>query len=330
MSTRVMKAMQMHTFGGPEVLTYEEVPRSVAGPGEVLLRVYAAGVNPSDWKTRTGFADLPESRRPPRPSLPFILGHDVSGVVEAVGPEVTTFRQGDVVYGLTRIAEALLGGTGAYAGAYAEYTTTLATNLAPKPMTIDHLHAAAVPTAALTAWQALFEHGKLEAGQSVLINGAAGGVGHLAVQLAKARGARVIGVASGRHEAFLREVGVDQFIDYTTTPLEQTGCVVDLVLDAVGAQDGDRLLDVLKPGGRLVPIFLGHYSAERAAEASVTISLCLVHADAAQLVEIGRLIDTGRVHVAIEMVVPLWEARKAHERGEGQHLRGKIVLRVME
>lgn len=330
MSTATMKAIQIHTYGGPEVLTYEEVPRPTAGPGEVLLRVAAAGVNPSDWKTRTGFADFPESRRPPRPSLPLVLGHDVSGIVEAVGPDVTTFQQGDAVYGQTRLGEALAGGNGAFVGAYAEYTTTLASNLAPKPATIDHLHAAAVPTAALTAWQALFEYGKLEAGQSVLINGAAGGVGHLAVQLAKARGARVIGVASGRHETFLRDVGVDHFIDYTTTPLKQAGRVADLVLDAVGTREGDRLLDVLKRGGRLVPIFLGQYSAERAAEASVTISLCRMHADAAQLIEIGRLIDSGRMHVALDMVVPLWEARQAHEHGESQHLRGKIVLRVME
>jgi NADPH:quinone reductase-like Zn-dependent oxidoreductase len=170
----------------------------------------------------------------------------------------------------------------------------------------------------------------LEAGQSVLINGAAGGVGHLAVQLAKARGAQVIGVASGRHEAFLREIGVDHFIDYTTTLLEQAAHEVDLVLDTVGAREGDRLLNVLKQGGRLVPIFLGHYSAERAAEVSVTISLCRMRADAAQLIEIGRLIDAGRVRVALDMVMPLWEARQAHERGESQHLRGKIVLRVME
>ena len=234
------------------------------------------------------------------------------------------------MYGQTRLGEALAGGTGASMGAYAEYTTTFATNLAPKPTTIDHLHAAAVPTAALTAWQALFEYGKLEAGQSVLINGAAGGVGHLAVQLAKARGAQVIGVASGRHETFLREIGVDHFIDYTTMPLEQAAHEVDLVLDAVGAREGDRLLNVLKQGGRLVPIFLGHYTAERAAEASITISLCLMHPDAAQLIEIGRLIDSGRMRVALEMVVPLWEARQAHEHGESQHLRGKIVLRVME
>ncbi|GHO71216.1 hypothetical protein KSC_101080 [Ktedonobacter sp. SOSP1-52] len=188
MSTATMKVIQIHTYGGPEVLTYEEVSRPTAGPGEVLLRVAAAGVNPSDWKTRSGFADFPESRRPPRPSLPLILGHDASGIVEAVGPDVTTFQQGDAVYGQTRLGEALAGGTGTYVGAYAEYTTTRASNLAPKPATIDHLQAAAVPTAALTAWQALFEYGMLEAEQSVLINGAAGGVGHLAVQLAKARG----------------------------------------------------------------------------------------------------------------------------------------------
>jgi len=328
MSNATMKAIQVHIYGGPEVLTYEEVPRPIAGPGEVLLRVAAAGVNPSDWKTRSGFADFPENRRPPRPSLPLILGHDISGVVEAVGPDVTTFQPGDAVYGQTRLGEALAGGAGASIGAYAEYTTTFATNLAPKPATIDHLHAAAVPTAALTAWQALFEYGKLEAGQSVLINGAAGGVGHLAVQLAKARGARVIAVASGRRETFLREIGADHFIDYTTTSLEQAANEVDLVLDAVGAKEGDHLLNVLKQGGRLVPIFLGHYPAERAAEASITISLCLMHPDAAQLSEIGKLIDAGHVHVALEKVVPLWEARQAHEHGERGHLRGKIVLRV--
>lgn len=329
MSTATMKAIQIHTYGGPEVLIYEEVLRPTAGPGEVLLRVVAAGVNPSDWKTRTGFADFPESRRPPRPSLPLILGHDISGMVEAVGPDVTTFQPGDVVYGQTRLGEALAGRGGTYVGAYAEYTTTLATNLAPKPVTIDHLHAAAIPTAALTAWQALFDYGKLEAGQSVLINGAGGGVGHLAVQLAKARGARVIGVASGRHETFLREVGVDQFIDYTTTPLEQAVHKVDLVIDTVGAKDGDRLLSVIKQGGKLVPIFLGQYSVARAAEASVTISLCLMHANAAQLVEIGKLIDAGHVRVAVDLVVPLQEVRKAHERGERQHQHGKIVLRVI-
>jgi NADPH:quinone reductase-like Zn-dependent oxidoreductase len=249
---------------------------------------------------------------------------------EAVGPGVTTFQPGDAVYGQTRLGEALAGGSGTYIGSYAEYTTTFATNLAPKPATIDHIHAAAIPTAALTAWQALFEYGMLEAGQSVLINGAAGGVGHLAVQLARAKGARVIAVASGHHEAFLREIGVDHFIDYTTTPLEQAAHKVDLVLDTAGVRDGDRLLDVLKRGGRLVPIFRGQYSAERAASASVTISLCLMHPDAVQLSEIGRLIDSGRVHAALEMVVPLWEARQAHEHGESQHRHGKIVLRVME
>src|SRR5258708_16011343 len=144
MSTKSMKAIQSHTYGGLEVLTYEDAPRPTAGPGEVLLRVYAAGVNPSDWKTRSGFADFPESRRPPRPSLPLILGHDVSGIVEAVGPEVTTFQPGDAVYGQTRLGEALVGGGGTYIGAYAEYTTTRAANLALKPATVDHPHAAAV------------------------------------------------------------------------------------------------------------------------------------------------------------------------------------------
>ncbi|GHO70400.1 NADPH:quinone reductase [Ktedonobacter sp. SOSP1-52] len=301
---------------------YEEVPRSRVAPGEVLIRIAAVGVNPSDWRTRTGHADIPEDLRPPRHALPLILGHDVSGIIEAVGPEVTAFHEGNAVYGMIHFP----GG----GGAYAEYVAIDAKDLAPKPVTIDHLQAAAVPTVALTAWQALFVHANLEAGQTILVNGVAGGVGHFAVQLAKAKGARVIGVASGRNAAFLRELGVDHFIDYTATPVEKAAHDVDLVVDTVGGEQGDRLLDVLGRGGKLIAVFLGQYSAEHAAKAGVIAQLFQVRPNAAHLIEIGGLIDAGRVRVAVEAVLPLAQASKAHELSENHHVRGKIVLRVAE
>lgn len=320
MSSETMKAIRVHTFGGPQVLTYEDVPRPTAGAGEVLVRVYAAGVNPGDWKARAG-KTLRE-----RLLLPHIPGWDISGVVEAVGPDVSEFREGEAVYGLIRFPSPP-------AGAYAQYVTTPAAHLALKPLTIDHIQAAGVPMAALTAWQALFEHAHMEAGQTVLITGAAGGVGHFAVQLAKAKGARVIGVASGRHKAFLRELGVDQFIDYTTTPVEQAVHDVDLALDLIGGANVDCLLPALKRGGTLVPIASSQYSTERFAEAGVTIlttvgRITQVRSNGAHLAEIGELIDAGRVRPVIDTVVPLSEAHKAHDRGEAGHVRGKIVLDV--
>jgi NADPH:quinone reductase-like Zn-dependent oxidoreductase len=323
-SSETMKAIQVHTFGGPDVLTYDDVSRPVVGLGEVLIRVHAAGVNPGDWKMRSGLQNAPEEMRAAYlPPLPYIPGWDVSGVVEEVGPEVGAFREGDAVYGLLRFPSQT-------ARAYAEYVVAPATDLARKPARIDHVAAAAMPMVALTAWQALFEHAGMEAGQTVLVNGAAGGVGHFAVQLAKARGARVIGVASGRHEAFLRELGVDHSIDYTATAVEKAARDVDLVIDMIGGGNQDRLLDVLKRGGKLIRIVGGDYSAEHAAEAGVTVKGMQVRSNGVQLGEIGELVDAGRVRVAIDTVVPLAEAYRAHERAEEQHIRGKIVLRVVE
>jgi NADPH:quinone reductase-like Zn-dependent oxidoreductase len=316
-----MKAIQIHSFGGPEVLMYQDVPRPTAGTGEVLIRVQAAGVNPAEWKAASGKAKL--IREMP---LPLTLGWDVSGIVEEVGPDVTAFQQGDAVYGLLRFPSPS-------AGTYAEYVTAPVADLALKPTSIDHIHAAAVPMAALTAWQGLFEHGKLEAGQTALITGAAGGVGHFAVQLAKSKGAQVIGVASGRHAAFLREMGVDQFIDYTSTSIEDVAHDVDLLLDTVGGRDGDHLLSVLKRGGTLIPVLSRSYSAGRVEEAGITIRTTLANimqlrSNGAQLVEIGELIDAGQVRVAIDAVVPLAEAARAHERSAAGHVQGKIVLAV--
>ena len=251
----------------------------------------------------------------------------MSGIVEAVGPDVTAFHEGDAVYGLIRVPSG-----GSPAGTYAEYVTAPTAHLALKPASIDHLQAAAVPMAALTVWQGIVEHTNLEAGQTVLVNGAAGGTGHFAVQLAKSRGARVIGVASGRHEAFLRELGVDAFIDYTITLPEQVAHDVDLVIDTVGTMGENPLLLTLKRGGTLLWIGLrpmGNSIIETEyTEAGVTVEKIQVRSNGAHLAAIGELIDAGQLRVTIDTVVPLAEARKAHERGERGHLRGIIVLRV--
>jgi len=309
-----MKAVRIHTYGGPEVLVYEDVARPRAAAGEVLLRVYAAGVNPADWKTRSG---------PARPGamLPMILGWDVSGTVEALAPDVTEFHEGDAVYGMIRFPQS--GAT------YAEYVAAPVAHLAHKPATIDHIHAAAVPLAGLTAWQALFEKAHLTAGQTVLILGAAGGVGHLAVQLAKSQGAYVFGTASTRNIEFLHRIGVDQAIDYTTTPLETAVHNVDVVFDTVGGETREHSLRVIKPGGMLVSILLGRSSLEQAV-AGVNVQGMLVQPNAVQLAQIAQLIDAGKVHITVDTVLPLANARKAHELSETHRTRGKIVLRVAE
>jgi NADPH:quinone reductase-like Zn-dependent oxidoreductase len=337
MSTKMsqtMKAIQIPTFGGPKVLVYEDVPRPVAGPGEVLIRVFAAGLYPGDWYGRSGFVNLPEPVRRSLTdllhfSLPLIPGSQASGIVEAVGLGVTEFHEGEAVYGLLRFP-----GTGFPAGAYAEYMTAPVEHLALKPASIDHFQAAAVPMAALTVWQGMMEHTHLKAGQTVLVNGAAGGTGHIAVQLAKARGAQVIGVASGRHEAFLHALGVDEFVDYTTTSLEQMAHEVDVAIDTVGTMGENPLLATLKPGGTLLWIGLhplnNGVTGTEVTEAGVTIEKFQVRSNGAHLAAISELIDAGQLRVVVDTVVPLAEAWKAHERGEAGHLQGIIVLRVAE
>ncbi len=309
-----MKAVRIHTYGGPEVLVYEDVARPQAAAGEVLLRVHAAGVNPADWKTRRG---------PARPGavLPMILGWDVSGTVEALGPGVTEFQEGDAVYGMIRFPQA--GAT------YAEYVAAPVSQIAHKPASVDPVHAAALPLAGLTAWQALIEKAHISTGQKVLILGAAGGVGHLAVQLARSQGAYVLGTASTRNIEFLHRIGVDQAIDYTTTPLETAVHNVDVVFDTVGGETRERSLPVIKQGGMLVSIVLGRPSAEQAAS-GVNVQGMMVQPNAAQLAQLAQLIDAGKIHITVDTVLPLADARKAHELSESHRTRGKIVLRVAE
>ena len=330
-----MKAVRLHEFGGPEVLRCDEVAVPELKPGEVLVRVQAVGINPPDWYLRDGYRVLPPEWRPPVP-LPAIPGTDVSGVVEACAPDVPGFLVGEEVFGLLRFPS--FGDS----RAYAEYVAAPASDLALKPTGIDHVHAAGTPMAGLTAWQFLIELGHdhpnpLQAerhrptplsGLTVLINGAAGGVGHFAVQLAKWKGARVIAVASGKHEPFLRGLGADEFIDYTRNPPEEVAPEVDLVLDTLGGPTTGRFLRALKRGGALYPVFLGFSDPEEAARRGVTVSMTQVRSNGRQLAELGRLLQAGTVRVAIDSTFPLADAAQAHARAARGHIQGKIVLEV--
>ena len=308
-----MKAVRIHQYGGPEVLFLEEIQRPTPGPNELLIKVRAASVNPFDWKIREGhmqqFLPLP---------LPVTVGWDVSGTVEAIGSAVTQFKRGDEVYARLDLMKG---------GAYAEYTVANESEVALKPKSTDHIHAAGIPIAGKTAWQALFDTANLRAGQKVLIHAAAGGVGVFAVQFAKAKGARVIGTASGKNQAFLRELGVDEAIDYEKTRFENVVRDVDVVLDTIGGEVQARSWKVLKKGGILISV-VEPPNAEQAAKYGVRAAMFQMHPGAADLVEIARLVDAGRVKTVVDTVLPLAEARRAHELSAHGHARGKIVLRV--
>ncbi len=335
-----MKAVRLHAFGGPEALVYEDAPKPALKAGDVLVRVHAIGVNPPDWYLREGYKMLPPEWQP-KVSFPIIPGTDVSGTVEAVADDVQGFAVGQDVYAMVRFPVGLAGES----RAYAEYVAVPATELALKPDAIDHAHAAAAPMSLLTAWQFLIDLGHdapnplqpfrhvpvpLD-GKTVLVNGAAGGVGHLAVQLAKWRGARVIAVASGGNEAFLRDLGADAFIDYGTVKPEDMVADVDLVVDAVGGPTTGRFLSTLKRGGALFPIFpLGFDGRDEAERLGVTVSTTQVRSNGAQLAALAPLLNDGTVRVAIDSRFTLAEAAKAHERAAAGHIRGKIVLTVAQ
>lgn len=332
-----MNAIRLHEFGGPDVLRYETVPMPEPARGEVLVRVHAVGVNPPDWYLRDGYRHqrLPADLMPSIP-LPAIPGSDVSGVVVAVAPGVDGFAVGDDVFGMLRFPS--FGDS----AAYAEFVCAPVSDIALVPQGVDHVHAAGAPMSGLTAWQFLVEVGHDVAnplqpqphrpvpleGRTVLVNGAAGGVGHLVVQLAKWRGARVIAVASGGHEAFLRDLGADDVVDYTRVRPEDVVRDLDLVVDTLGGPTTGRFLPTLKRGGALFPVFPGFADHDEAAKRGVTVSMTQVRSDGAQLTEFGRLLADGTVRVAIDGTFPLAQARAAHERADEGHLRGKIVLTV--
>ena len=333
-----MKAVQIHQFGGPGVLVYEEVPQPELKRGEIIVRVHAIGINPPDWYLRDGYKDLPPEWQP-KVDFPVILGTDISGIVERVADDVKDFCVGDEVYSMVRFPTGMFGGS----RGYAEYVRVPASDVALKPKGIDHLHAAGAPMSVLTAWQFMIDLGHNEPnplqknthepvplkGRTVLVNGAAGGVGHFAVQVAKWKGARVIAVASGEHEGFLRDLGADDFIDYTKVRPEDVAHDVDLVVDAVGGPKTGRFLRTIKRGGALFPVFpLGFAGAEDAQKLGITVSATQVRSSGAQLEEVGRLLNDGTIRVAIDSTFPLTNTNKAHERAAKGHIRGKIVLIV--
>ncbi|MFJ6799084.1 NADP-dependent oxidoreductase [Streptomyces sp. NPDC091268] len=309
-----MRAIGQDSFGGPDVLRIVEVPRPVPGPAEVLVRVRAAGVNPTDWWHRAtgGLAG----------DAPIRLGWDLSGVVEATGPGVTLFQPGDEVFGMPRQP--------APAGTYAEYVASPARHLTAKPAGLSHVEAAALPLAALTAWQALVDTAEVRPGQRVLIHAAAGGVGHLAVQIAKERGAHVVGTARAANHDFVRGLGADEVIDYTRTDFTTAARAMDVVIDTIGGDYGPRSLRTLRPGGIVVSLASpaeAHLATEARAR-GVRSTFMITEADQEGMKQIASLAATGRLRVRVDTVLPLELAAKAHEIGESGHTAGKIVLTV--
>ncbi|MFD5426417.1 NADP-dependent oxidoreductase [Streptomyces sp. NPDC127084] len=317
--TTTMRAISPASWGGPEVLTAVTIERPVPGPTEILVRVHAAGVNPIDWKTRAtgGFGMHGE---------PPVLGYDVSGVVEAVGLGVTLFQPGDEVFGMPEFPR--------QAGGYAEFVTAPARHFAPKPASLSHIEAAALPLAGLTAWQALVETAGLAEGQRVLIHAASGGVGHLAVQIAAARGAYVIGTAREEKHALLKELGAHELIDYTRQDFAEAlgGGTVDVVIDAIGGDYGPRSLHVLRDGGTLVTLPSPDEVPAAVADdpRSSRSGFTLVEPDSTGMRAIAALAAEGRLRPLVESTFPLERAADAHRLGETGRTRGKIVLTVRE
>ncbi|MBS1501910.1 MAG: NADP-dependent oxidoreductase [Bacteroidetes bacterium] len=309
-----MKAVRIHQFGGPDVLELEEAPMPEPAADEVLVKVYATSVNPVDWKIREG------ARKEKFPvGLPLIPGWDVSGVVEKVGENVKRFKWGDEVYGRPDPSKN---------GAYAEYIVVKASQLGLKPKSIDHINAAAVPLAGLTAWQGLFDRGHLQKGQKVLIHAASGGVGSFAVQFAKWKGAYVIGTTSAANISFVKQLGADEVIDYKSENFEDRLSDIDLVFDTIGGETQKRSIQVLKNGGRLITTLKPEFQAE-AKEKHIYLEGYTAQSYPEQLEQIGGLIDEGRIQPVISMVMSLEEARKAQRISEEGHVRGKIVIKVV-
>ena len=307
-----MKAVCLERFGGPEALKVTKLERPEPGFGEVLIHVHAASVNPVDYKTRAG-------QYPPvtQDSLPRVLGRDISGTVESVGEGVTHFKPGDDVYALLDRDH----------GGYTQYVALSADLCAPKPAKLDYTAAAAVPLAAITAWQGLFDQGELMPGQRVLIHGGGGGVGHFAIQLAKSRGAEVITTVSAEDKEFVQSIGADQVIDYKAEKFEEKVKDVDLVFDLVDGETQERSWQVLKDGGTLIST-LSQPSSARAMEHHARVTSYMAQPNAEELQQIGKLIDEGKIRPHVEITFPLERAAEAQRRLESAHTRGKVVLQV--
>jgi NADPH:quinone reductase-like Zn-dependent oxidoreductase len=304
-----MKAIVINTYGNEDVLNYVDVERPEPKADEVLVKVHVAGVNQIDWKIRDGAGERMGLK------LPISLGSEIAGTIEKIGSDVSDFKEGDAVYGIIT------------SGSYAEYAIAKIGDMATKPQSLDFENAAAIPLGALTAWQAMFDLANLSSGQRLLITAASGGVGSLAVQIAKAQGAFVIGMASGRNEAFVRDLGADEFVDYTKQNFEEVIKDVDVVFDTVGGDTFERAFHTLKKGGFLVTA-VQFPSEEKAQEFGVKAARISCKPSAQQLAEINRLIDEGKLKIHIETVLPLTEVKKAHQLSQSGRTRGKIVLQV--
>jgi NADPH:quinone reductase-like Zn-dependent oxidoreductase len=309
-----MQAIRQESFGDPGVLRLVEVDRPEPIGTEVLVRVRAAGVNPVDWKTRAGNGLLR--------SLPLTVGWDVSGVVKSTGVGVTRFAPGDEVFGMPWFPRE--------AGAYAQYVTAPSRQFARKPARLRHVEAAGLGLAGLTAWQVLVDTAKIQPGQRVLVSAAAGGVGHLAVQIAKAHGAYVVGTAQAAKHDFLRGLGVDEVIDYTQVDPAQTTGDLDVVFDPVAGPNAGGWLPAIRPGGLLVAFGAGGHRTlpAAAAQRGVRVAAVLVEPDGHGLEALAGLVESGQLRVELQTTLPLAQAAKAHELGEQGRTRGKIVLTV--
>jgi NADPH:quinone reductase-like Zn-dependent oxidoreductase len=312
-----MRVITQLATGGPEVLEIGEAEIPQPLPTEIRVRVGAAGVNPVDWKTRAG-AGVAAVIGPP----PFTVGWDVAGTVDAVGTGVTRFAVGDAVFGMPWFPR--------QAGAYAEFVTAPARHFAHRPAGLSEAEAAGLPLAGLTAWQCLVDIAAVQAGQRVLVHAAAGGVGHLAVQIAKARGAYVIGTASGAKHNLLHDLGIDEAVDYRAERFEKAVDPVDLVLDLIGGDVATRSLDILHPEGRLicVPSTAAADALAAAAERGLRATSMLVEPDGGALEELAHLVDDRRLRVLVAETFPLERASHAHRAGEMGHTTGKLVLTI--
>ena len=310
-----MKAIALHQYGGPEVLKYEDVPRPEPKEDQILVRVIAAGVNPVDGMIRSGmFAKYEKT------VFPIILGADIAGVVEKAGSKITKFKASDPVFAYVSLKNG---------GGYAEYAVTTEVEAAAKPKSLSYVEAAAVPVVALTAWQALIETAKLSAGQTVLIHGGSGGVGTFAIQIAKARGAKVIATASTANQDLLKQLGADVAIDYTKQKFEDVATDVDVVLDSVGKDTLARSYGVVKKGGFIVSI-VGRPDPAELEKHGIRGASISVEPNSSELAEIGRLIDEKKIKVIVSQTFPVAESAKAQEQIATHHTRGKIVLKVAD
>lgn len=308
-----MKSVFINSYGGSEVLVYGESLKPNINKDEVLIKVHAAAVNPVDWMIRGGFGKEFLGHK-----LPLILGWDVSGVVEVVGSQIDTFEPGDPVFSFPDITRN---------GAYAEYIAVRAAEVAHKPKSIDFIQAAALPVVSLMAWQAMFDKANLSTGQKILIHGASGGVGHVAVQLAKWKGAQVIATTSSQNLQFVKDLGADKVLDYTKSGYLAGVLDIDVVLDTVGADIQEISYPTLKKGGYLASI-VAPPDQKKLESFGVAGAFVAVVPNGVQLAKIGELVDSRQLKVVIQSTYPLNEVRKAHQQSETRQTRGKIVLMV--